>query len=90
MNAGTHTVLSNEPGKQGGVDAATANKLTADRDAAPTAVLLDGEGTVGKAYDARTTPNMYVIDGDGSCAIWAPSTTSRQRTLLISPVPRIM
>lgn len=59
------TVLSNAPGQQGGVDAATANKLTADRKAAPAAILLDGEGTIGREYDARTTPNMYVIDAEG-------------------------
>jgi peroxiredoxin len=28
-------------------------------------VLLDPEGTVGKAYGARTTPHMYVIDEKG-------------------------
>jgi hypothetical protein len=32
---------------------------------APTAVLLDPEGTVGRAYDARATPHMYVIDPGG-------------------------
>jgi peroxiredoxin len=59
------TVLSNAEGTQGNVDAAGANKLTADRKAAPSAVLMDAEGTVGKAYGARTTPNMYVIDDKG-------------------------
>ena len=33
--------------------------------ATPTALLLDHDGTVGKAYGAKTTPHMYVIDGDG-------------------------
>lgn len=28
-------------------------------------ILLDWEGTVGKAYDARTTPHVYVIDSKG-------------------------
>jgi hypothetical protein len=37
-----------------------ANKLTADRGAAPTAVLFDPTGKVGHAYGARTTPHMYV------------------------------
>lgn len=27
--------------------------------------LMDPDGTVGKAYDARVTPHMFVIDGDG-------------------------
>jgi peroxiredoxin len=32
----------------------------------PTALLLDPEGKVGRAYDARTTPHMYVIDPKGT------------------------
>jgi len=27
--------------------------------------LVDREGTVGKMYDARTTPHMYIIDKEG-------------------------
>lgn len=59
------SVISSAPGKQGNVDRATANTLTKDRNAKPTAVLLDPEGTLGKLYDARTTPHMFVIDGAG-------------------------
>jgi peroxiredoxin len=33
---------------------------------APTAILLDPDGTVGRAYNARTTPHMYVIDPKGT------------------------
>ena len=43
-----------------------ANKLTADRGAAPSAVLLDPTGKVGHAYGARATPHMYVINGEGA------------------------
>jgi len=28
-------------------------------------ILLDPEGTVGRRYDARTTPHMFVIDAEG-------------------------
>jgi peroxiredoxin len=59
------SVISSAPGEQGQVDGAKANELTASRGAAPTAVLLDPQGTIGKAYDARTTPHMYVIDARG-------------------------
>jgi len=31
-------------------------------------ILMDGEGTVGKAYGAKTTPHMFVIDKDGKLA----------------------
>ena len=33
--------------------------------AAPTDFLLDPDGVVGCLYDARTTPNMVVIDRNG-------------------------
>jgi len=36
-----------------------------ERQAAPTAVLLDEEGTVGRAYGARTTPHLYIVDPQG-------------------------
>jgi hypothetical protein len=39
--------------------------LVKDWGAQPTAVLLDESGTVGRAYAARTTPHMYVIDPAG-------------------------
>jgi peroxiredoxin len=59
------SVISSAPGKQGHVSPAQADELTASRNAAPTAVLLDSDGTVGKAYGARTTPHMYLIDEAG-------------------------
>ena len=36
-----------------------------DKGGAPTATLMDPEGKVGRAYGARTTPHMYVIDPNG-------------------------
>jgi peroxiredoxin len=60
------SVISSAPGLQGHVSAQQANKLTADRGASPTAVLLDPTGKVGRAYGARTTPHMYVINGEGA------------------------
>ena len=60
------SVISSAPGTQGHVSPAEANELTRERDAAPSAVLMDPEGTVGKAYGARTTPHMYIIDPQGT------------------------
>ena len=60
------SIISSAPGKQGYLSAEEADALTAERDAAPTAVLFDPEGTVGKAYGARTTPHMFVIDPEGT------------------------
>ena len=60
------SVISSAPGQHGHVSPQQANKLTTDRGAAPTAVLFDPTGKVGRAYGARTTPHMYVITGDGA------------------------
>jgi peroxiredoxin len=59
------SVISSAPGEQGHVDGAKADELVASRNASPTAVLLDPQGTIGRSYDARTTPHMYVIDAKG-------------------------
>lgn len=62
------TVVSSAPGKQGHVDAETAKKLTMDRGAAPSHVVLDETGEIGQAYGALTTPHMFVIDTQGKLA----------------------
>ncbi len=59
------TVISSAPGEQGHVTAAQADELTRSRQAVPTAVLLDPRGTVGRLYDAKVTPHMYVINAKG-------------------------
>jgi peroxiredoxin len=62
------TVNSSAPGQQGHVDGAKANELMKAKSGASTAVLLDHDGTVGRAYGAKTTPHMFVIDGKGKLA----------------------
>ena len=62
------SVISSPPGEQGFADAARANSLTADRKAAPTAVLLDPKQEVAKAYGALVTPHMYIVTPDGTLA----------------------
>jgi len=59
------SVNSSAPGKQGNYPPEKANALTQEKSAMPTALLLDPDGTVGKAYGAKTTPHMYVIDPQG-------------------------
>lgn len=59
------TVISSAAGKQGHLTPAQADQLTKERGAAPRAVLLDAAGTMGRAYGAKTTPHMYVIDPTG-------------------------
>jgi peroxiredoxin len=60
------TVNSSGAGQQGYVDGAKANALMKERGAASTAVLLDHDGKVGRAYGAKTTPHLFVIDGRGT------------------------
>ena len=62
------TLISSAPGTEGYVSGDEANKLTLARGAAPSNVLLDPSGEVGRAYGAQTTPHMYVIKGDGTLA----------------------
>jgi hypothetical protein len=59
------TVISSAPGKQGYVNGPAADALTQSRGAAPTAVLLDPSGTLGRLYGAKTTPHMFVVDKNG-------------------------
>ena len=62
------SVISSARGEQGYADAARANELTASRGAAPTHVVLDEAGTIGRLYGAKTTPHMFVITADGRLA----------------------
>ncbi|MGB5570325.1 MAG: redoxin domain-containing protein [Sedimenticolaceae bacterium] len=62
------SIISSAPDKQGHVTPAQADALTAERNAAPSAVILDEKGEIGRLYGAKTTPHMYIIDADGKLA----------------------
>lgn len=62
------SVVSSAPGRQGHVSADDAKKIVADAGAAPTVKILDESGVIGKAYDAKTTPHMFVVGADGNIA----------------------
>jgi peroxiredoxin len=59
------SICSSAPGKQGHMTAEEWNKATAAKGAAPTAVLTDADGKVGKLYHATNTPQLFVINADG-------------------------
>lgn len=59
-------VNSGAPGKQGHVDGAGARKIMQRDGFKSAAYLLDASGDTGRAYAAKTTPHMYVIDADGT------------------------
>ncbi|MGD8325877.1 MAG: redoxin domain-containing protein [Sphingomonadales bacterium] len=60
------SIISSAPGKQGHVDGKKAQRLTEKRHAYPNHIILDESGDIGRLYEARTTPQMYVIDKEGT------------------------
>lgn len=60
------TVVSSAKDKQGYTDADEANRVIDREKSHETARLLDADGVVGKAYNASTTPHMFVIDANGT------------------------
>nr|WP_246347503.1 thioredoxin family protein [Brevundimonas basaltis] len=59
------SIISSAPGTQGHVEGEDARRWKTRTKGASTHLLLDPTGEVGKLYDARTTPDMRVIDGEG-------------------------
>lgn len=59
------TIVSSSPGTQGFVEGEAARAFKAKHEASYTHLLLDPTGEVGKLYDAKTTPDMRVIDPQG-------------------------
>ena len=59
------SINSSAVGNQGSYTPQGFNKFVKDKGAAPTAVLLDTEGKVGRLYNAQTTPHMFIIDPKG-------------------------
>ncbi|MFO0324414.1 MAG: thioredoxin family protein [Burkholderiales bacterium] len=62
------TISSSAEGKQGYMTADVAKATVAEKGAAPSFVLLDHSGAVGKSYGAKTTPHMFVVDANGVLA----------------------
>ena len=62
------TVASSPPGQQGHVTAAEAKAWKSQSKAAWSDILLDPQGKIARAYEAKTTPHMFVIDPKGRVA----------------------
>jgi peroxiredoxin len=60
------SVNSSRAGGQGHYTSDKVNAILKEKGAAPSAYLLDTAGTVGRAYGARTTPHMFIIDPKGT------------------------
>lgn len=59
------SVNSSAPGKQGHFTAEEWKRRMAEWKVAPTAVLLDSDGKVGRAYGAQTTPHIFIVNPEG-------------------------
>lgn len=59
------SVISSAPGTQGYMEPEEALQSIEEQGGSPSAILLDPDGTMGHAYDARVTPHMFIIDPDG-------------------------
>lgn len=61
-------VNSSAPGKQGYMKVGQAIRKADENNVEATATLLDPDGTIGKAYGAKTTPQMFIVDKEGIVA----------------------
>jgi peroxiredoxin len=59
-------ICSSAPGKQGNETPESGKTKAAEYGSAATAYLVDADGKVGKLYEARTTPEMFVINPEGT------------------------
>lgn len=59
------SINSSAAGQEGHLDEKLAKTFVKDKKSLATAVLLDSDGAVGKTYDAKVTPHMFVIDPAG-------------------------
>lgn len=60
------SINSSAEGKQGCFPPDQINSLMVERSATPTAYLIDKDGMVGKTYEAKTTPHMYIVNPEGT------------------------
>lgn len=58
-------VISSAPGKEGFETAVEANASSRAQRSQASATFLDPEGVIGKAYGAKTTPHMFIINPKG-------------------------
>jgi peroxiredoxin len=58
-------IVSSAPGQQGYVTPAEENEYLSTKHASPSSAILDPTGTIGRLYEAKTTPHMFVIDPTG-------------------------
>lgn len=60
------SINSSAVGKEGNMTPEESNQYITEKGAKATARIIDADGTIGKLYDAKTTPHMFVIDKEGT------------------------
>lgn len=60
-----YSICSSAEGRQGNYAPEKINELLKQQNASPTAYLLDPDGSAGRAYGAKTTPHMYIVNPKG-------------------------
>lgn len=73
------TISSSAEGKEGFLEASKLGELAGSKGNKATHVIADGDGKIGHAFGAKTTPDMFIIDKEGklvySGAIDSKATT---------------
>lgn len=59
------SICSSAPGKEGHKTIEGWKTAAQERLVAPTAILPDPDGTVGRLYDAKKTPTVFIVDPQG-------------------------
>lgn len=62
------TISSSGEGREGYLSNEETIKIAKEKDVSSSAFIRDVDGTIGKSFGAKTTPHMFVINGDGKIA----------------------
>ncbi len=73
------SINSGAQGNQGYMTTDEAKKVTADAGWAASHYILDADGKIGKAYGAKTTPHMFVINKSG-LVVYAGAIDDKEST----------
>lgn len=85
MGAVWLSIISSAPGQQGAADGALANALTRTRNAAPSQVIPDPRGGIGRLY----APHMFMVGKNGTlgCIGGADSIASARAGDIVQAQP---
>jgi len=73
------SVNSGAKGEQGAYSGDKVKKWIQEKQAAPTSYVHDEDGKIGKAFGAKTTPHMFVVNPDGTL-VYSGAIDDNRRT----------